>query len=98
MEALLAHSDNPSVQVILKELRQAVSNTIGLISLVLDPEVLILGGALRTLYREGTADLDTQLATWIPSPPSVEVSDFGEQKMHWAIEAWCWNRIVVEGM
>ncbi len=98
MAQLVTAADNGVAKDFLQSLLVSFTQVLGIVSLILNPEVIVIGGALRTLCQGREQDLEGSLATWLPSPPAVRLSQLGQQELHWAAQRQCWERIIAAGV
>lgn len=82
----------------LESLVRSVTQALGIVSLILNPEVIVLGGALRTVCLGREGDLERVLESWVPASPRVQLSRLGEQEIHWAAQTRCWDQIIATGL
>lgn len=82
----------------LESLVHALTQALGIVSLILDPEIVVLGGALRTVCLGREEELEHALESWVPASPRVQLSGLGEQEIHWAAQTRCWDQIIATGL
>ncbi len=98
MDALMAATHEGIGTDYLDSLLRSVTQALGIVSLLLEPEVVVLGGSMRTVCRGREAGIERSLSGWVPAPPAVRLSQLGEQEIHWAAQMRCWDQIVATGL
>lgn len=82
----------------LDRLMVVVSRIVGVTSLLLDPELVVIGGGLRSLLEGRTTDLSDPLSGWVACPPRIELSTLGERELLLALQTRCWETLIAKGM
>lgn len=72
-------------------LLNVLSRVMGTASLLFDPSVIVVGGALRSILSGNTDDLHSVLQRWVTAIPPIEVSQLGEHELHLAVQTKCWD-------
>lgn len=95
---LMALDPEHPAQAIRDEVERVVERLIGVASIVLDPELVVLGGSARQLYEGRQKELTRRLAEWLPTVPRVRLSALGPEEAHAAAEEVCWEAHLSAGI
>jgi len=98
MRVLASSADQDIVGDYLDDLVSSLTLAIGVAALILDPQLVVISGALRTVCRGREASMERALAGWLPRTPSIKLSELGNQEIHWAAQMRCWDQIVSTGL
>lgn len=98
MAALVHAAENGVACDYLDSLVSALTQAVGIAALILDPQIVIVAGALRGACRGREEELERALVGWLPAAPRIRLSDLGEQEIHWAAQMRCWEQIVATGL
>lgn len=96
MEALIEAAHDGRDGGLMDELALVVGRAIGVVSLLLDPQLIVIGGGLRAVLAERIGELRGRLDGWVPSSPRIELSDLGKPELQLAVQTKCWDGLLQE--
>lgn len=96
LEALTAAAEQGNDGGLLDELDLVVTRALAIVTLLLDPQLIVIGGGLRAVLRERIDDLRSRLDGWAPSAPRIELSRLGELELQLAVQTKCWDALLLE--
>lgn len=96
LEALTAAAAAGLDGGLLDELERVVGRVLGIVALLLDPQLIVIGGGLRTVLDGRVDDLRSRLVGWVPSAPRLELSRLGEMELQLAVQTKCWDALLLE--
>lgn len=80
------------------ELLATVNNLIGVLSVLFDPQLVVISGAIRELVAENLDTIETDLDAWLPRRPAIVIARQGQAAVHRAAQSMCWEHRVAAGL
>ena len=95
---LWAEKKNDSACRIRSDVLDALSHSILMLSAILDPAVVLLGGAARDLVEIDLCQMSERLASERPAPPALVFAHLDSDAVLQAAQTRCWRRILAGGI
>lgn len=89
---------NTDAQTIHAEVLSALTQSILILSAILDPSVVLLGGAATELGATELDKITARLVAQTPAPPALMFAQLGSDALILAAQAQCWRRILSGGI
>ncbi|MGO4105551.1 ROK family protein [Leifsonia sp. YAF41] len=93
-----AESGNTEARAIRTAVLDALTQSILILSVILDPTVVLIGGAAADLTALDLAELGERLALRTPALPVIDFAQLGTEALISAAHEQCWQRILAGGI
>lgn len=81
---------------LLDELDTVIGRSLGVVALLLDPELIVIGRGLQGVLGARLDRLRAGLEGWVPVPPRIEWSQLGPRGLQLAVQTNCWDGLLQE--
>lgn len=95
---LAVRESSAEIEKFHAELLATVNNLIGLLSVLFDPQLVVISGAIRELVSENLGAIQHDLDQWLPRKPAIVISRQGQAAVHRAAQSMCWEHRVAAGL
>jgi len=93
-----AEAKNESACKIRSDALDALAHSILILSAILDPTVVLIGGAARGLLDIDLIEMSERLASQTPAPPALDFAHLDTGAVLQAAQLRCWRRILAGGV
>jgi predicted NBD/HSP70 family sugar kinase len=93
-----AEAKNEDACRIRSDALDALTHSILILSAILDPTVVLIGGAARDLLDIDLIEMTERLASQTPTPPALDFAHLHDDAILQAAQMRCWRRILAGGI
>lgn len=97
IRALLDAAQDGKDEGLLDEMLLVVARAIEIVILLLNPDLIVIGGGLRQALGSDASAITKRLSARIPFVPRIEISRLGETELQLAIQSRCWDDLLMRG-
>jgi predicted NBD/HSP70 family sugar kinase len=98
--ALIRWADlgNEDARVIRSDVLDTLAHAVLILSAVLDPTVVLVGGAARDLSDVDLKEMTARLASQSPTPPALAFAQLDSDAVLHSAQTRCWRRVLAGGI
>jgi len=93
-----AEAKNEDACRIRSDALDTLAHSILILAAILDPTVVLIGGAARDLLDIDLIEMTERLASQTPAPPALEFAHLDSGAVLQAAQMRCWRRILAGGI